>query len=113
METGALLSWVLYFIVSIIIAWVVLSVVLVWFSPSLYNDDGSVNWWTTLWVAALVIIFAWLLILLLAWIVSLFQTPSCNKCEHKVVTTCNKCENKCETVCGAQQISKPSGFLFY
>jgi len=110
MESATLLSWVLYFVVSIIIAWIVLSVVLAWFSPSLFNADGSVNWWTTLWVAALVIIFAWLLILLLAWIVSLFQTPACNKCEHKVAVTCNKCENKCETVCGG--VVKQTG-IFY
>jgi len=111
METGALLSWVLYFVVSIIIAWIVLSVVLAWFAPALYNVDGTVNWWTTLWVAALVIIFAWLLILLLGWIISLFQTPSCNKCEHKVAVTCNKCENKCETVCGG--VVRQSTGLFY
>ena len=111
METGSLLSWVLYFIVSIIIAWIVLSIVLAWFTPTLFNEDGTVNWWTTLWVAALVIIFAWLLILLLGWIISLFQGSSCNRCEHKVLTTCNKCENKCETVCGGAV--KPSGVLFY
>jgi hypothetical protein len=111
METGALLSWVLYFVVSIIIAWIVLSVVLVWFSPALFNDDGSVNWWTTLWVAALVIIFAWLLVILLIWIFSLFQNPGCNKCEHKVAVTCNKCENKCETVCGGAV--KQSGMFLY
>ena len=101
METGTLLSFILYFIISVIVAWIVLSIVLAWFSPALYNIDGSINWWTTLWVAALVIVFAWLLIILLSWIVSLFQNTACNKCDHKVLTTCNKCENKCETVCGA------------
>ncbi len=101
MESGAIISWVIYFVVSIIIAWIVLSIVLNWFQPDLYNQDGSVNWWTTLWIAALVIIFAWLLILLLGWIFSLFQTSGCNTCEHKCVNTCNKCDTKCNTVCGA------------
>lgn len=101
MEVGAILSWVLYFVVSVIIAWIVLSLVLQWFSPSLYNEDGTINWWTTLWVAALTILFVWLLVLLLGWILSLFQSSSCDPCGHKVVTTCNKCENKCEATCGS------------
>jgi hypothetical protein len=101
METGAIISWVIYFIVSVIIAWIVLSLILQWFQPALYNADGSVNWWTTLWVAALVIIFAWILVLLIGWIISLFSTPGCNKCEHKCENTCNKCATKCDNVCGA------------
>lgn len=112
MESGALLSWVLYFVVSIIIAWIVLSLVLSWFSPALFNLDGTVNWWTTLWVAALVIIFVWLLVLLLGWIISLFQAPVCNKCEHKVAVTCHKCDTKCETVCGGV-VKQRQGLLFY
>lgn len=93
MDTGAILYWVLYFIVSLIIAWIVLSVVIAWFQPAFYNTDGTVNWWTTLWIAALIIIFTWLLVLLLGWIISLFTGSGCNTCVNK----CNKCQN----VCGA------------
>lgn len=78
MKTDSILFWVIYFIVNIIIAWIALSLILLWFRPVLYNTDGSVNWWTTLWVAALVIFFAWLITIILALIIKLFTQGNCN-----------------------------------
>ena len=72
------------FIIALIIAWIVLSVVLIWFRPIFYNGDGSVNWWTTLWVAALIIIFTWIFMLLLSWIVSIFTNDCELPCEEPV-----------------------------
>jgi len=62
------LSWLIFLIVAIVVAWVALSILLVWAKPMLYNDDGSVNWWTTLWVAAVQLIFAWVIWVVIAWL---------------------------------------------
>lgn len=72
MKTDNVLYWVIYFVVTVIIAWIALSLILIWFRPVLYNANGSVNWWTTLWVAALVILFAWLIMVILTFLISLF-----------------------------------------
>jgi hypothetical protein len=73
MQADSVLYWVIYFIVTVLVAWVALSLILLWIKPALYNSDGAVNWWTTLWVAALVILFAWLILIILTWIISLFR----------------------------------------
>lgn len=78
MQADSVLYWVIYFIVTVLVAWVALSIILLWFKPALYNADGSVNWWTTLWVAALVILFAWLIMVVLTWIIGLFR--GCGPC---------------------------------
>ena len=72
MKTDNVLYWIIYFIVTILVAWIALSLILLWFRPALYNANGSVNWWTTLWVAALVIIFAWIIMVILTFIIKLF-----------------------------------------
>ena len=79
MKTDGILYWILYFIVTIIVAWIALSLVLLWFRPVLFNADGSVSWWNTLWVAALVIIFSWLIVIIIAWIIGLFLDGGCKK----------------------------------
>jgi hypothetical protein len=72
MKSDSLIYWVLYFAVAILVAWVAFSLILIWLKPVLYKADGSINWWTTLWVAALVMLFSWLLVIVLAFIISLF-----------------------------------------
>lgn len=87
--TDNIVYWVLYFIFTVLIAWVALSLILIWARPALYNADGSINWWTTLWVAALVILLAWLLMLILVFLINLF-------------TAGNACQDPCprkEPVC--------------
>jgi len=81
MSANSILYWIVYFIVTVIVAWIALSLILIWARPALYNADGSVNWWTTLWVAAVVILLTWLLLIILMWIVSLFRKPNCGECE--------------------------------
>lgn len=69
MKTDHLAYWILYFIVSILIAWVALSLVLIWANPALYNPDGTLNWWVTLWVTAVAIVFAWLIVIILHFLI--------------------------------------------
>ena len=80
MNTSAFLYWVLYFVIAVIVAWVVLSLIILWFKPAFVNSDGSVNWWTAFWVAILIIVFSWLIIIIIRWIIGLFTGPSCNTC---------------------------------
>src|SRR3972149_1403604 len=93
MHTDNILSWIIYFIVSVIIAWIVFSLVLMWFRPPFYNADGSVNWWTTLWVVAVVIVFAWLITLILAF---LFDAIRRNRCRDPCEKPKPKCHDPCE-----------------
>lgn len=80
--------YIVMFIVSILITWVVLSLILQWAKPVLYNANGSVNWWTTLWVAALAIVFVWIVFLILAF---LFQ--ALRRCNRQ--SDCNR-QPECE-----------------
>ena len=82
MKTDNVLYWVIYFVVTVIVAWIVLSLILLWFRPALYNPDGSINWWVTLWVAVLIILFAWILMIIITLIISLFAGSSkgCDPC---------------------------------
>lgn len=74
MKTDSILYWVVYFAVAILVAWVAFSLILLWLKPALFNANGSVNWWTTLWVAGLVMLFAWLMVIVLAFIIGLFTS---------------------------------------
>lgn len=67
-NTNSVIYYVLAFVISIIITWVVLSLILLWVRPVLFNANGTVNWWTTLWVSALLVIFVWLVVVILKWI---------------------------------------------
>lgn len=77
MKTDSILYWVIYFVVTILVAWIALSLILLWFRPAFYNDDGSVNWWVTLWVSALIILFAWIIMIILQLLIKLFTGPVC------------------------------------
>lgn len=98
MKTDSVLYWVIYFVVTIIVAWIALSLILLWVKPVLFNADGSLNWWSTLWVSALVVILAWLIVIVLRWIIGLFNDA--NKCHDpckKPKPSCKKpdpCEKK-------------------
>lgn len=104
--TDNIIYWVVYFIVTVLVAWVALSLILIWARPALYNADGSINWWTTLWVAALVILLAWLIMLLLVFLVNLFTAGSSCKpaCERKEPVCPKPCERKdpCADPCKAR-----------
>jgi hypothetical protein len=97
MKTDSILYWVIYFVVTVLVAWIALSLILLWFRPALYNADGSVNWWVTLWVAALIILFAWIIMIILWFIFSLFRNGfgGCakpNECEKP--KDCDPCKDK-------------------
>lgn len=74
MQADSVLFWIIYFIVTVLVAWIALSLIILWFKPAFLNADGAVNWWTTLWVAALIIVFAWLIMVILMFIISLFRS---------------------------------------
>ena len=93
MKTDSVLYWVIYFIVTVLVAWIAFSLILAWFKPALYNANGSVNWWVTLWVAALIILFAWIIMVLLWLIIGLFRgVGSCDTgCEKPRHDPCDPC----------------------
>lgn len=80
MSPNSLLYWLLYFAVTVLVAWIALSLILIWARPALYNADGSINWWTTLWVSALVVLLAWLILIIVRWLLSVFNNNACNPC---------------------------------
>lgn len=51
------LSYLVFFIVNLLIVWVILSVLLMWFKDNLYTSSGSLNWWMSLAVAAIAVVF--------------------------------------------------------
>lgn len=86
MQTDNVIRWVVYFIISIIISWVVFSLILMWTRPLFYNGDSSINWWTTFWVTALTMIFAWIVTLLLAFIFEAFRKNQMGGCAPACAT---------------------------
>ncbi len=89
-----ILYWILNFIVTVIVAWVVLSLVFMWFNPVLYNENGELNWWVTLWVAALIILFAWIFVLVLNLLGALLGAGKCHEKEkcHEKKDECDPCD---------------------
>jgi len=72
------LYMIIYFIVTLLVAWVAFSLIITWFNPNFQDTTtGGVNWWTTLWVSALIIIFSWLFMLIIYFIISLFNKKCC------------------------------------
>ncbi len=80
MQANNIIRWVVYFIISILISWVVFSLILMWWKPTFYNNDGSVNWWTTFWVTAVTLIFAWLVTVILGLIFEAFRKNQYGAC---------------------------------
>lgn len=104
-----LLFWLLYFVITVLVAWIALSLILLWIKPMLFNEDGSVNWLTTLWVAALVILLAWLIRMLIQWLVGLFM----NRCDPCTKNACDPCPPACPDPCDpcAKKNNKNSYFF--
>ncbi len=80
MKQDSILYWIIYFIVTVIVAWIAFSLILLWFRPAVYNTDGTVNWWNTLWVSALVILFAWLIMIIITFLIRAFTVNPCDPC---------------------------------
>lgn len=81
MNNRPVLYWIVFFIISILITWIAFSLIVMWANPAFNNADGSVNWWTTLWVIAVSILFAWLIGLILVLIFRAFSNMGCKpKC---------------------------------
>lgn len=95
MKADGAIFMIVYFIVTIIVAWVALSVILIWFKPMFYNADGSLNWWVTLWVSALMLLFAWIIMLLLSFVIGFFldgaKKGNCGPCAEP--DPCNPCNS--------------------
>src|SRR4029079_7174777 len=86
-----LLYWLISFLIAFLITWGVLAIIVQWMNPQFTNDDGSVNLATVAWVAALIIIFTWIVL----WIVYfIFQWwTSC--CDVAVVDVKMSCDKGC------------------
>lgn len=89
MELSNILSFVFAFIMAFLITWIVLSVALIWLQPEFFNEDGSLNWLTTLWVAFIIVVLTFLFLWLIYIIVYLIKQYMINDC----------CEKVCEPVC--------------
>lgn len=70
-----LFYWIISFLIALLITWGVLSIIIQWMNPQFRNDDGSVNLATTAWVAALIIVFTWILLWIIYWIADFWLTP--------------------------------------
>jgi hypothetical protein len=94
MRADNVLYWIIYFIVTVLVAWIALSLIMLWIKPTLVNADGSVNWWNTLWVALLIIVFAWIIMFIITLILRLIFPPVPAGCDP-----CAKVEPVCDTGC--------------
>ena len=83
MRTDNFFYLIIYFIVTVVIAWIAFSLILMWARPALFNSSDSVNWGVTFWVSLVVILFAWLIMLILYWMIKLFT--SSKSCKPKCV----------------------------
>ncbi len=95
MELCNLFYSLLSFIVALLIAWVALSVTLIWLKPAFYNNDGSLNWGVTLWVAFIIILVTFLVMLIIWVIVYLFSHYFNSSCEPECKPACEIKEKHC------------------
>ncbi len=87
MYLNSIWSALISFVVAFIITWLVLSTVLIWVNPDFFNDDGSLNWVTTLWVAILIVLLTYVflfLIYIIFYFIMAYVTCD-NPCEEKMV----------------------------
>jgi membrane protein implicated in regulation of membrane protease activity len=102
MQSNNWIYLILYFLVTLIVAWIAFSLILLWAKPAFYTAGGAVNWGVTFWVSLVVILLAWAIMLVLYWLVKLFfgkkkngggcgkKEPACG-CEVPAVTCYDKC----------------------
>lgn len=60
-----ILTYTFYIGIIILISWVVLSLTLIWTHISLFNQDGSINGWITLWIIISSLIFIYIVVCIL------------------------------------------------
>lgn len=104
-NTNSVIYYVILFIVSMLVTWVILSLLLMWASPSLYNPNGSVNWWTTLWVSVLLVIFVWIVFVIIHFI---YRAIAGNKNAGCAKPECPKPKPKCEDPCATNYYAADS-----
>ena len=72
--------WVLSAVVSILITWVVFTLLVLWCKPNFYNADGSPNWWTSLWIIVVSVIIAWLVLAIVAFLLDPRRKAGVKQC---------------------------------
>lgn len=48
---------IFFVIIIVLLSWILLTFILVSAKDSLFNEDGTVSWLTTLWISILMVIF--------------------------------------------------------
>lgn len=59
------LRMILGAIITLALAWVILSLILQWARPAIYTAAGGVNWWVTLWVTVVTVVILWIVLFIL------------------------------------------------
>ena len=72
------LRMILGAIITLALAWVILSLILQWARPSLYTASGSVNWWTTLWITIVLFVILWVVLAILYFLTSGNRDACCD-----------------------------------
>ena len=65
-------------IITLALAWVILSLILQWTRPALYTSTGAVNWWTTLWVTLATVFILWIVLFILYFLTNGNKDACCD-----------------------------------
>jgi len=84
MSGGDFLYWLIMVIISIIVIWIVFSLIVQWAKPEFFKKCGSLNWWTTFWVVALAMLAVWVINVIVTCLIQWFKGPgdTCNSCQQ-------------------------------
>lgn len=84
MSGGDFLYWIVLMIISIIVIWVVFSLIVQWAKPEFFKPCGSLNWWTTFWVTLVAILFVWIIGVIITAIIQWFKGAgeTCGSCQQ-------------------------------
>lgn len=84
MSGGDFLYWLVLVIISIIVIWVVFSLIIQWAKPEFFKKCGSLNWWTTFWVTLVSILFVWIISVIITCIIQWAKgsNESCDSCNR-------------------------------
>lgn len=55
-------------IITLVLAWVILSCIFQWCRPAIYTATGAVNWWTTLWIVLILFVILWIVLFILYFV---------------------------------------------